>query len=107
MRSNPLSKPPAVRLAVCAMAASAVLVFGVRVRAAEKKPEIAADESAIRASIQSYVDAYNRGDAKAVASHWSESGEWTSPSGERFQGKAATRRNWPSCSLRTEACASR
>ena len=48
-----------------------------------------AEESAIRATIDSYVAAYNRGDAKAVAAHWSESGEWISPSGQRFQGKPA------------------
>jgi uncharacterized protein (TIGR02246 family) len=45
--------------------------------------------SAIRAAVQSYVTAYNRGDAKAVAAHWSDSGEWISPSGERFQGRKA------------------
>ena len=48
-----------------------------------------ADRAAIRAAIDSYVAAYNRGDAKAVAAHWSESGEWISPSGERFQGRQA------------------
>lgn len=84
-----LSKAPAIRLAVRGLAASVILIFAVCVQAGEKKPGSAEDENAIRASIHSYVDAYNRGDAKAVASHWSESGEWTSPSGERFQGKAA------------------
>ena len=49
----------------------------------------AADENAIRAAVESYVNAYNRGDAEAVAAHWSESGEWTSPSGQRFQGRRA------------------
>lgn len=39
--------------------------------------------------MESYVAAYNRGDAKAVAAHWSESGEWISPSGQRFQGRQA------------------
>lgn len=57
--------------------------------AAERKPGDNSDENAIRAAVQSYVEAYNRGDAKAVAAHWSESGEWTSPSGQRFQGREA------------------
>jgi uncharacterized protein (TIGR02246 family) len=35
------------------------------------------------------VAAYNRGDANAVADHWSETGQWTSPSGEQVQGRAA------------------
>ncbi|MFO0868711.1 MAG: SgcJ/EcaC family oxidoreductase [Pirellulales bacterium] len=48
-----------------------------------------ADEQAIRASITSYVAAYNRGDAKAVASHWSENAVWVSPAGQKVQGRAA------------------
>ena len=59
------------------------------VRAAETKPDSSADENAIRAAVESYVNAYNRGDAEAVAAHWSESGEWISPSGQRFQGRRA------------------
>ena len=65
----------------------ATLTFAASVRAAESKPDSSADETAIRAAVDSYVDAYNRGDAKAVAAHWSETGEWISPSGKRFQGR--------------------
>ena len=68
---------------------SAALIFAVSAQAAEKKPEGGSEENAIRAAVESYVAAYNRGDAKAVASHWSESGEWISPSGQRFQGRQA------------------
>lgn len=46
------------------------------------------DENAIRENIDSYVEAYNRGDAKAVTALWSDSGEWVGPSGERHEGKA-------------------
>jgi uncharacterized protein (TIGR02246 family) len=67
----------------------ALLVLAVCTQAAEKKSDGAADQKAIRAAIESYVKAYNRGDAKAVAAHWGESAEWTSPSGERFQGRQA------------------
>jgi len=49
------------------------------------------DAAPIRQTVDSYVDAYNRGDAQAVADHWCESGEWVSPSGQRVQGKAAIR----------------
>lgn len=56
---------------------------------AEKKSAPKSDEQAIRATVESYEAAYNRGDAKAVAAHWSDAGEWISPSGERFQGKQA------------------
>lgn len=47
------------------------------------------DEAAIRAAVESYTAAYNRGDAKAVAGHWSETAEWISPAGKKIQGRAA------------------
>jgi uncharacterized protein (TIGR02246 family) len=37
------------------------------------------------------VAAFNRGDARAVASHWSRDGEWISPGGQRFRGQQAIR----------------
>jgi uncharacterized protein (TIGR02246 family) len=61
-------------------------LFVAATRAEEK---MSADEQAIRASINSYVTAYNRGDAKAVASHWGETAEWLSPAGKKIQGRAA------------------
>ncbi len=70
-------------------AAAAVVVLAIGAQAADKKPADTSDEAAIRAAVESYVAAYNRGDAKAVAAHWSDSGQWISPSGERFQGKQA------------------
>ena len=50
------------------------------------------DEAAIRKSVESYVEAFNRGDAAAVASHWSDGGEWISPGGERFTGRHVIQR---------------
>jgi uncharacterized protein (TIGR02246 family) len=68
---------------------TALLLTAICAPAIAKPSEKATDANAIRANIDSYVAAYNRGDAKAVAAHWSDSGEWISPSGERFQGKRA------------------
>ena len=68
---------------------AAALLLHVCSAAEAEKPAAGAEESAIRAAVESYVAAYNRGDAKAVAAHWSESGEWISPSGQRFQGRQA------------------
>ncbi len=68
---------------------SAALVFAVSAQAAEMKPKSSSDENAIRAAVESYVAAYNRGDAKAVADHWSDNADWVSPSGQRFQGRQA------------------
>jgi uncharacterized protein (TIGR02246 family) len=88
-----LPKLPAIGVRCWALAAtSAALIIAVSASAAEQKPKGGADEKAILAAVESYVIAYNRGDAKAIASHWSESGEWTSPSGRRFQGKQAIER---------------
>lgn len=67
----------------------AALAVASSVQAGEPASKKASDEDAIRSAIESYVAAYNRGDAKAVAEHWSDTGEWRSPSGERFQGKEA------------------
>jgi uncharacterized protein (TIGR02246 family) len=71
------------------IAMSAALACAVSLQAAEKTPAGSSEETAVRTSLGSYVAAYNRGDAQAVAAHWSESGEWTSPSGQRFQGRTA------------------
>ena len=47
------------------------------------------DEAGVRKAIASYVDAFNKGDAAAVAAHWSESGEWIDPAGTPIQGRDA------------------
>jgi uncharacterized protein (TIGR02246 family) len=44
------------------------------------------DEITIRKAIESYVDAYNRGDAAAAASHWSRDGSYQSVTGEFEKG---------------------
>jgi uncharacterized protein (TIGR02246 family) len=48
--------------------------------------------AAIRQAIESYVAAYNRGDAAAVAEHWAEDAEYVLPDGERVQGRDAIRK---------------
>ncbi|MFH0957305.1 MAG: SgcJ/EcaC family oxidoreductase [Pseudomonadota bacterium] len=45
------------------------------------------DENAIRQSVQSYVEAFNKGDASAVASHWSDDAEYVNAAGERLKGR--------------------
>ncbi|NQT37501.1 MAG: SgcJ/EcaC family oxidoreductase, partial [Planctomycetes bacterium] len=49
----------------------------------------AGDEAAIRQAVASYVAAFNRGDAEAVARHWSDQGVYTNSSGQQFQGREA------------------
>ncbi len=65
-----------------------LLIAGQPVFCAEKAegPEA---ERHIRAALKSYVEVFNRGDAAAVAAHWSEQGEYTSPDGEKLTGRKA------------------
>jgi uncharacterized protein (TIGR02246 family) len=44
------------------------------------------DETALRKAVESYVAAYNSGDASAVASHWSRNGVYRSQTGEQAKG---------------------
>jgi uncharacterized protein (TIGR02246 family) len=47
------------------------------------------DARAIRDCISTYVEAFNRGDAAAIAQLWSPSGVWVSPDGARLSGRDA------------------
>lgn len=70
---------------------------GVSVSAAETdsdKPAPSADETAIRAAIDSYKAAFDKGDAKAVAAHWTPTGEFVTPAGETLSGQGALEKNF-------------
>jgi uncharacterized protein (TIGR02246 family) len=62
-----------------------LLLSGISLAA--DKPATVTPEDAIRKALESYVEAYNRGDAAAMAGQWSRDGEYVSPSGERFKGR--------------------
>jgi uncharacterized protein (TIGR02246 family) len=49
----------------------------------------AADRDAIRKAIDSLAAAFRKGDAKAVAGHWTAEGEYVSDDGTTFRGRAA------------------
>ncbi|MFO0905372.1 MAG: SgcJ/EcaC family oxidoreductase [Pirellulales bacterium] len=66
------------------LTSSVGLVGGAETASDANNPDLAA----IRAAVKSYTEAYNRGDAKAVAEHWSETAEWVSPSGQKIRGRA-------------------
>ncbi len=53
---------------------------------AESGGPINPEEAAIRKTLASYVEAFNQGDARALASHWNEHGEYVPPRGEAIQG---------------------
>src|SRR5262245_6708065 len=52
-------------------------------------PEHAADAAAIKQGVQSFIKAFKSGDAKAVAAHWTENGEYVADDGTTFRGRNA------------------
>jgi len=64
----------------------ACLVLAIAPAAAKESEGAAA--KLIRANAASYVEAFNRGDAKALAASWSEEGSWSNPlTGEKVSGR--------------------
>ena len=72
-----------------AILVTAMMVLSWHVALADDVGGRAADEAAIRKAVRSYVVAFQHGDAKAVARHWSAEGVYVTPSGQRFQGREA------------------
>jgi uncharacterized protein (TIGR02246 family) len=46
------------------------------------------DDAAIRQSAEAFENAFNAGDAKAVASKWAEDGDYVNQSGQSYEGRA-------------------
>ena len=73
------------------------LITGQQIPSPEQSPRISKRPTptnrSIRQSVQTYVEAFNRGDAAAVAAHWSENGEWVNPAGDRIKGRTAIHKN--------------
>ena len=54
----------------------------------------AQDEEAIRATAASYREAFNRGDARALAAHWIENGEYIDQTGLMFRGRESIEKSF-------------
>jgi uncharacterized protein (TIGR02246 family) len=59
-------------------------------------PEKNAEEAAIRAMGDAFVDAFNRGDAKALAAQWTENGTLADERGVIFKGRKAIEKEYSS-----------
>jgi len=70
------------RVALILMVSSILIVSG----ALAETTGPSQDEIAIRKAIESYVAAYNSGDASAAASHWSRDGLYVTRTGEQAKG---------------------
>jgi uncharacterized protein (TIGR02246 family) len=58
-------------------------------KSAKPLPTPTNDLAAIRAGLQSFVEAVNKHDAKAVAALWTKDGEYIDDGGQKYQGRAA------------------
>jgi uncharacterized protein (TIGR02246 family) len=68
----------------------AVIAWGLASATRAEDDRQAADEAAIRKAVESYVAAFNKGDAKAVAEMWSPEAVYTNPeSDEQVVGREA------------------
>jgi len=52
-------------------------------------PETAGDENSLMNNAKAFVEAFEKGDAKAVAAFWAEDGDYVDLSGRRLQGRPA------------------
>jgi uncharacterized protein (TIGR02246 family) len=67
----------------------AIVALGLAPVAGAEANRQAADEAAIRKAVESYVAAFNQGDAKALAAMWSPEAVYTNPlSGDQVIGRA-------------------
>lgn len=66
-----------------------LILAGIAAASGAEPKRPADDRAAIMKTVESYVAAYNRGDAKALAAHWSDEGQWLSPDGRRIRGRRA------------------
>lgn len=66
---------------------------GQFLNAEETKPS---DEDLVRNAISSYKTAFDNGDAKALAGHWTPEGEFTPPGGETIKGREALEKSFTS-----------
>jgi uncharacterized protein (TIGR02246 family) len=75
------------RVALGLVISSILVVSGV----SAENTGFSQDQIAIRKAIESYVEAYNRGDASAAASYWSRDGSYLTPTGEYAIGPGKIR----------------
>lgn len=54
----------------------------------------APDRAAIEKSVRSFIEAFEKGDAKAVAAHWTENGEYVADDGVTFRGRDAIEKEY-------------
>ncbi len=52
------------------------------------------DKEAIQKTFESYMEAFNKGDAKALAAHWAENGDYINAEGRQIKGREAIQKEY-------------
>ena len=63
-------------------------------KSTQPQPAASGDAAAIRAAADAFVAAFNQGDAKGVAAHWTADGDYTDESGTKFSGREAIQQGY-------------
>lgn len=84
-------------VATCAAAVSVIALLGSGVRpTAAQLPQSGnpADRDAIAKRAEAFVEAYHKGDAKAVAAFWTTDGDYTDQNGRKLVGRQAIEKSF-------------
>jgi uncharacterized protein (TIGR02246 family) len=83
-------------VAITAAAVGAVALVGSAVRpaAAQSKGGNPADEAALLKNAEAFVEAFGRGDAKALAAFWTPEGDFTDLTGHKLVGREAIEKSF-------------
>ena len=71
------------------LAFMALAGFTARPAIAEDVKDTAKEEAAIFKSAEAFIEAFHKGDAKAVAAFWTADGDYTDQTGKLFKGREA------------------
>jgi uncharacterized protein (TIGR02246 family) len=71
------------------LSALAAAIVAIPYAGGDEPAKVNGQQKVIRQAMEKYQDAFNQGDARRVASFWSETGEYLTASGERIEGRDA------------------
>ena len=80
---------PLLPLALACLMGGAFAVGAEEPQAGQLTPGDAQQKAALMKTAQAFVEAFQKGDAKAVAAFWTPDGDYVDPTGRRLQGRKA------------------
>lgn len=81
-----------MRLFCCLALAAAMVGLTGQSAPAQGPKDKAAEEAALVKNAESFIEAFHKGDAKALAAFWTEEGDYTDLSGRQLKGREAIER---------------